>query len=235
MLKNLYCLIAVFLFNIINITNTINPTLSAADIALVTIASGDKYYEAVKLGIITKQEYCQKYGYDFICIREHLDPSRPPSWSKILLIQQLLPNYQWVFWSDADSLIMNPEYTLESYIDEQYSLIITSDPYAEFSAGHFLIKNCPWSFDLLERIYARDDLIHHNWWEQQALIATVQEDPLLNKAIKVLPQRSFNSFLWGGRNSQYKSGDFILHFANIRNIDELKPLMEKFFKKRTLP
>ncbi len=84
-------------------------TAAASDIALITLSVGDNYSKSVAFGIASKEEYCSLHGYDFILCTEYLDPSRPIAWSKIKLLEKVLNTnkYKWVFWSDADSIIMN--------------------------------------------------------------------------------------------------------------------------------
>lgn len=103
----------------------ITAYLAASEIAVVTLAVGEAYQDAVQLGIENKKAYCEKHGYDFFCGTEILDPERPIPWSKILFIKEILKNssYRWIFWTDADSLIMNFDIPLESLIDDHYEPI----------------------------------------------------------------------------------------------------------------
>src|SRR5579872_786488 len=144
--------------------------LHAGKIAVVTMAIGSQYKDAVNAGIINKQLYCKKHGYDFYCLSESLDASRPIPWSKILVVQNTLKNkkYDWVFWTDADALIMNDEIALEDIIDNDFNLIICKAH--EINSGQFLIKNCRWSHDFLNAVYARTEYINHPWWEQRAIM-----------------------------------------------------------------
>ena len=86
------------------IFNFFPALLFCKNIAIVTVVIGPSYYEATLPGVLSKQKYCALHGYDFICIRETIDPSRQHAWQKIKAIQQTLENYDWVFWSDADSI-----------------------------------------------------------------------------------------------------------------------------------
>ncbi len=103
-----------------------STAIHAADIAVVSIAIGDSYYEQVKLGIENKHVYCEKHGYDFIFTEETLDHSRHPYWQKILLTLKAMenPQYQWVVWIDADTLIMDLSTPLEDFIDKKNNFII---------------------------------------------------------------------------------------------------------------
>lgn len=194
----------------------------ASDVAVVTLAIGDEYKAIVKDGIESKRLYCERHGYDFICGQENLDPSRPLPWSKIKILQKVMenPNYKWIFWTDADSLIMNQAIKLEDLIDEKYNFIVTKDPNA-MNTGQFFIKNCAWSRDLLVKVYNdHPDCIEHCWWENMAFINEFKKDPSYWDCIKVIPQRLMNSYApeFFGTNLTvcYQPGDFIIHFPGCR-------------------
>lgn len=227
-----------FLFHIL-IFITLKISISSHDIAIVTLAVGKKYQEAVNPGIVSKQLYCNHHGYDFIVCEDHLDTSRPIPWSKILLTQELLSKYKWIFFSDADSLIMNYSTPLESFIDENYNLIICRDMHS-INTGQYFIKNSAWSFDLLKRIYEQSDVINHPLWEQQGLNQLLEKQPDLEAYIKVLPQRTFNSY-WNEwynyhdfkyvPNSTFEENDFIIHLSQCKDLKNLKKMMHEYATK----
>src|SRR3954471_18626987 len=51
--------------------------------------------------------YAERHGYELIEIRHRLDPSRPPSWDKIVLLRELVRRFDIVVWFDADALILD--------------------------------------------------------------------------------------------------------------------------------
>jgi hypothetical protein len=211
--------------------------LHAADIAVVTMAVGQEYEKMVGLGIENKRLYCEKHGYDFIYTNESLDLSRPIPWSKIKLLANALKqkDYKWVFWTDADALIMNQAIPLEDLIDENYDLILTKDM-NEINSGNFLLKNSEWSKQFLETIYNHTECIHHPWWEQQAIITEHKNNEDVQKRTRIVPQRVMNSYssellyrlaIPGSLSSNFQSGDFIIHFAACPK-NELENYMQKY-------
>lgn len=209
--------------------------LLGGDIAVVSLAIGDQFREAVALGIENKRLYCQKHDYDFICEEKSLDKSRPHAWSKILLILKVMenPQYKWIFWTDADSLIMNLALPLEDLIDENYNLIISQEK-CIVNTGQFLIKNCEWSQDFLINIYSHIECINHYWWDQGALnFELLNDDNLL--VTKILPQRVLNSYPverdGDPYTNGYHKGDFIIHFAGIRQLNDLHYYMKLYSQK----
>ncbi|MBA3721550.1 MAG: class I SAM-dependent methyltransferase [Parachlamydiaceae bacterium] len=204
--------------------------LAAKDIAVVTLAVGEEYKKVVSSGIENKRLYCQQHGYDFICGEEILDYTRPIPWSKIQIILKTMenPSYKWIFWTDADAVIMNHGIQLEDLIDDKYNFIVSRDP-NNYNTGHFLIKNCEWSREFLKQIYSHTECIDHEWWEQQAVILELETKPELHSLTKVIPQRLFNSYpksIYDSLTATYQTGDFIIHFAGTREKPELKTLME---------
>ncbi len=205
----------------------------ASDIAVVTLAVGTEYKECVKLGIQNKRLYCEKHGYDFICIEESLDLSRPISWSKILLVQKIMenPKYKWVFWTDADSLVMNLGIPLEHFIDDNYNMVVGED-FNGVNLGQFFLKNCPWSHQLLAIIYAHTECMDHIWWEQKAFMLVLEKDPELFPFVKRVPHRLFNSYAEETvglmPDSTYQRGDFMIHFASVHVLETITSLFQKY-------
>lgn len=198
----------------------------ASEIAVVTMAIGEKYRDAVEVGIKNKESYCRIHHYDFIMGDHVLDDARPIPWTKILLLLEVMKNKEckWVFWTDADSLIMNKEIKLEDLIDEDCDLIITKELHY-YNSGQFLLKNSEWSRDFLLKVYSHDECIHHGWWEQMAIIIELQDQNNM-KHTKVLPRKSLNSHHKDLNPADgYSKGDFIIHFLGERDVARLKMLM----------
>ena len=210
--------------------------IAASEIIVLTLAAGEAYQKTVSLGIKNKQQYCQAHHYDFLCGTESLDLSRPFAWSKVLLILKAMENPQnkWIFWTDADTLVMNSGISLESLLDEKYNMILTKD-WNNINAGNFFIRNCEWSRKLLKDVYAHTECIHHPWWEQQALILEFAQKPELAAQVKIIPQRRMNSYakeIIGYREtSTYQPGDFIIHFASVHDHQSLGELFKTYARK----
>ena len=207
--------------------------LISKEIAVVSMALGKEYLEAVKLGLQNKQDYCAQHGYDFICEKEVLDPTRSLNWNKIPLLLKVMENseYKWIFWTDADALIMNTGILLENLLDEKYNFIINND-FNGFNAGHFLIKNCEQSRQFLKDAYTHEEFIDDQEWEQGAMLATLHENVNYSSATKVVQQRLMNSFtdaLGNYLQATYQPGDFILHFVAVRQPQLLKTYFERYY------
>lgn len=204
-----------------------------AKFAMVTLAIGDQYIDAVSIGFANKQTYAALHGYDFIISHDRLDPSRDTYWQKLRILNQtLLTNkYEWVLWTDADALIMNTAVKLEDLVDDQHDLIISYDWFSNVvNSGHFLLKNSQWGRDFLNRVYSYSEFITHKWPDNQAIITDVERYPT---RVKIVQQRIMNSYLSSYYTDHrvtysrmhYEVGDFILHLAGCSLKGPLKQLM----------
>jgi len=156
----------------------------------------------------SKDAYCRRHGYRFVCETRSLDPSRPPAWSKVKLLLRELPRHDLCLWIDADAMILNPDAPFEEILAEHHAdadadLVIASD-HVGINAGVFAMRRTAAAVAFLEAVYARAEFTHHPWWEQAAMMALLREGWPLRVAH--LPKRAVNAY-----QNDYRGGDFILH------------------------
>jgi galactosyl transferase GMA12/MNN10 family len=111
-----------------------------------------------------KQDYCKKHGYHLYNESDSLDPSRPPSWSKIRAARRLLleESCDWVFWMDADTVIMNSAKRIEDFLplpESGIDLVLTRQKGNSWNAGAWLIRNSTWSLNFLD-----------HWWNMEEYV-----------------------------------------------------------------
>ena len=83
---------------------------SKPKIAILTFCVGADYKKAVEPGLQSKRDYARKHGYEcHIGGEDCWDRRRPIPWSKFNFIQKYLFEYDYLFVSDADVIIMNPD------------------------------------------------------------------------------------------------------------------------------
>lgn len=166
------------------------------------------------LSLRTKQEYAARHGLGITAIRDTLDASRPPSWSKIPLCLQALEKSDWLWWLDADAAITNPEIDVRQYCDEAADMIATKDENG-LNCGSFLLRNSEGARRLLDATWNRTALIHHQWWEQGAMHVVLQQQPDI-AIVKFIDQRAINSYV-----ENWQPGDLVIHLAGKPNRLEL--------------
>jgi len=178
-----------------------------------------------------KFEYAEKHGYGFLSERNYKGYDRPISWYKIYKILNLINDYDWVVWMDADSLITNYNVKIEDIINQEVdrkktvflspkdlpiecslpplketNYIITQDDYSP-CMGIFLIKNCEWSRNFFKKIYEQTNHLNDPIWDNRAQDSLLYNNPELMENIKFVPQKTLNSF-----TLNWTVGDFIIHW-----------------------
>jgi len=181
-------------------------------IAVVT-AYDEKHKPLAEVSLPNKAAYCARHGYDFIERTDGFDARRPLSWSKIKFVREVLPGYDWVFWSDVDSLVMEPAVRLEEFADEEADLVLCHEDFGvgvyNVNCGQMLFKNSDWSRRFLDDVWRQTRFIHDRLWEQRAVIHLLWKSDLSDH-VHLVTQRRFNSYL-----CNYAKGDFLLHLADM--------------------
>lgn len=136
-------------------------------------------------------EYSKKHGYSYspMCLDNY------DNFDKIHTMYDTFNLYDvdFIFNRDADTLITNMTIPLESFIEEGKDLFITKD-YNGINSGTFLVRKSAWSQNFItyvENQKGKDRI----YGEQDAIVKYMNEFPNDEK-IKILPQSSFNSYLY---------------------------------------
>lgn len=219
-------------------------------IAIVTLYD-KKYEEFAKYSIPNKIQYANKHKYDLIYFNGSLDTTRPPQWSKIKAVQNIINEYDWVWWIDVDSLIMNHEVTLESIIDDDFDIILTSNSHSYISNGSSFFKNTDLTKEFLTEAYdlkldflkhIEVDIFDH---EQQSMRDLLYHEEKFRNKTKLISERVCNSYCktknaqvlelyadWNVGDNIYQDGDFVVQFCG-RTIDErLEDMFEYLLPKK---
>lgn len=187
-------------------------------ICVLSLYHGGKFKKDTKYGRQTIVDYCKKHNYDFIeddsLVKEH---DREIQWTKILLIQKYLQfkidekdtYYDYLVWLDADIIILNPEKTIENFIERlmcRKDIMYSKDPYGWINNGVIFIKNTTQVLDFFRESWnhtnevcreqgAMDILYRMNWNNCRHYIQ-VTDDP-----------KEYNP-VW----FMYEYGIFLMHF-----------------------
>jgi hypothetical protein len=197
------------------------PTrISSNQIALLSIATGETFRSSLLPCIQSHEEYCLRHNYQHIHHNDYDYKGRPAPWGKILALRQAFsehPQITHIFWADADTLITNPFFKLETICEKlnqsNRCMLLAVDGAGNINTGAFLAKRHDTTTVILDHIWKQEQFINHCWWEQAALMALY---PFIFQALLVTRDNNlFNSFLTG--ESPWQFGDFILHFAGLDN------------------
>ncbi|OOF94905.1 glycosyltransferase family 34 protein [Aspergillus carbonarius ITEM 5010] len=182
----------------------------------------------------THEAHSHKFGYPMTVLRK---PILGGLWSKPAIILSTLieemgkseeQRVQWLFWFDADTILMNPNIPLETFLPPpQFSethLLLTKD-WNGMNNGVFFLRVHPWSIEFFSAIVSYP-VIHpdaHLLWEDQSVMNRLKkEHEYFSRSMVYCPLRWFNAYK---RNQnvtdinpkkpihfQIHPGDIIVHF-----------------------
>jgi hypothetical protein len=198
-------------------------------IAILTFCVGADYTKCMEPGLASKRTYAERHGYDFLTGGEDVwDRSRPIPWSKFNFINKYIDSYDYIFWSDADAIILNQSLRIEDHIlpllPHNKDMLWTYDACDHYNNGHVLYRGrSAWVKDFLRRAYEQTDVLYHIWWDNAAMIKLFQSNPADAAMIETCRSHwLFNSYVFGPNDSAicdtarlYKRGDFLIHFAGV--------------------
>ncbi|ETN39909.1 uncharacterized protein HMPREF1541_06135 [Cyphellophora europaea CBS 101466] len=175
-----------------------------------------------------------QFGYDHFILRRGLVAGLWTKQAQILqfLIQELAKapdqRYEWIFWHDADSVLVNHNIPLEIFLPppgwEHINWLVSND-LSGLNAGVYLVRVCEWAVhffaaSLSYPLYHADKHLLHD--EQSAQDLLLREARWRNATMH-LPQRWFNAYHnfgtdkdvppeWRWENGYAEPGDMLVHF-----------------------
>lgn len=198
-------------------------------IAILTFCVGADYKRAMEPGLASKRAYAERHGYDFLTDGEDVwDRSRPIPWSKLRFLLKYLDAYDYLFWSDADAIFLDPSKSLEAHVlpllPAHKDMLWTWDACNHYNNGHVLLRGkSAWARSYLTRAYEQTDLIHHIWWDNAAMIRLYETIESDRARIETCTEHwLLNAYVFGPTDSAqdpstrlYRPGDFLIHFAGV--------------------
>jgi hypothetical protein len=198
-------------------------------IAILTFCVGADYKKAMEPGLASKRAYAARHGYDFHTGGEDVwDHSRPIPWSKFNFILKYLDDYDYLFWSDADAIILDQSKPLETQVmpllPADKDILWTYDACNHYNNGHLLVRGrSAWVRDYFNRCLECRELTYHIWWDNAAMLYLFETN--LSDAAHMETTKEhwrFNSYVFGPKDSAddpstrlYRPGDFLIHFAGV--------------------
>jgi galactosyl transferase GMA12/MNN10 family len=187
----------------------------------------------------TIERYCEKWGFEFM-VCDLIEFSRPASWQKIsLLLNEIdFPKLdEFLLWVDTDAIILNQDFDVRSLIKDGKHIYISKDPNG-INLGVCMWMCCPYSGNILNKMWHMEHCINHPWWEQQALAELIGMNfQGIQDHIEYVPQNVFNAYDYslyldkfpnGHPEGQFDKNSFIVHFPGMSNearISQMKKLL----------
>jgi hypothetical protein len=137
----------------------------------------------------------------------------------------VLEKYDWIWFSDADSLITNPEIRLETLIERIFPQGAKGkdaawwlDGCANINSGQILARGgSPIVKRWLKETGEQTDLLYHGWWENAGMIRVWQQDSEIQAGIELRRDyKCINAYLFPKEGYEpWMPGDFVLHLAGV--------------------
>jgi hypothetical protein len=140
---------------------------------LCSIGSGT-YAELLEISGQTFGLFAERHGYDLELRGELLAPDRPPSWSRILLFQELFRDYDVVLWVDADAAIVDPTLDVLDELDPRDLMGMVAHEYEGQvipNCGVWVLRNHRSIRRFLDAVWSHTEFVDHEWWENAAVLA----------------------------------------------------------------
>lgn len=187
---------------------------------------GCSYSELAKITMPSYEEYCKIHGYDFKVKNQNVLPGRLIGWSRFEFFLENIDNYDYMFYVETDSMLMNQTIRLENLIDDNYEMIVSKTSRKDtidLNTGSTLIKSSDWTRRLFTRLYNNQEYKTHQFVDQQLLSDIINNEEEVRKKCKIVPLRFFNSFSHKWHlDSNFQIGDFICHAAGSSNDYRMK-------------
>ena len=115
----------------------------------------------------TLEKFADGNDYELVTVEHRLAPDRPTSWGKVVLLHQLVQQYDLVLWVDADALFVDPTRDLEAELRPGRFLHLAAHQIGcerIYNCGVMALRGGLRSRRFLERVWNQHDLVHHDWW-----------------------------------------------------------------------
>lgn len=184
----------------------------------------DNYADFGRLTTAGMAAYAKAHGYGFVCVQHRLDTRLALNWSKFRLLEQELGQADWLVWMDADILIVDQQFQLESLLQPDKDMLLSTDT-CGYCNGFFLLKSSAWAYGLISALRFVEDVSERPHIralnDQDALKVLIDNFPKVSARCGGIPDSIVQN-----RESAYN----LKAFANHYWANGLKPPFELILK-----
>lgn len=204
------------------------------NVAIVQCATPEAYFEKVQTGVELTQRYAQRQGYDYLFF-DHMpfEMTKHVSWYKLKLVQQCFEGYDWLFWLDADTVIMDHNRRLEEFLNTEKDFVFSHGIIGKVCAGVWFTRTTDRAKEQLNRWFDGIEGPQGWLWEEFAVNADLNPEYVeIND--RLAGMHRLNG--WAKRDQWYTPGKhWIAHIAG-RNYPQgmLTEFMERYAKSAIL-
>ena len=160
-------------------------------------------------------DYAGSQGYH-LQFSGDVDPQKHPSLSQVKAWDRLLQEYEWVWHTDQDMLVMNFNQSLESFLDDRFDVILGRDCFTyemalksgllgldavrlALNTGSFFMKSSAWTLESLSKAWDVNgtnirQALSVSWFDDAAAMLVFENDFKAGGHIKLVSSRDFNAW-----------------------------------------
>jgi len=171
--------------------------------------SDDRFMNALNLTKPKNIEYCKKYNLDYQdyigdFVPKSITNERRAYWNKPFILKSIIENekYDWIFYLDADAVILNHDINLKNFIemsDKNAEFIVCyvnqkpQDRYWNFNFGVFFIKSSEYMLDIINSSIEACEINDGSIDDQPIFQAMLRENyKKFAEKTSTFPSHSFN-------------------------------------------
>jgi nucleotide-diphospho-sugar transferase len=142
-----------------------------SDRVLVSLGEGSQE-RLLELARPTFERYARAFGYDLDLRTRGQAHGRPPAWSKVAIIRELLDRYEHVVWIDADAVVVDFGRDIVDALAPGAALGLVEHHYDgnRFpNTGVMAIRSGDQARSFWSDVWSRTEFIDHPWWENAAV------------------------------------------------------------------
>ena len=196
--------------------------------------NGNSYWERA---LRSHEDHDALHGYRLHVLRQQLldDVWSKPAYVLSLLLRELpkpeSERLEWLFWVDADTVILNPYVPIEIFLpprkpEFEETYLLYANDWNGLNNDVFLVKVNQWAVKFFSAIvsYRHYKPTEKLAFRDQSAMDKVMKEPYFVNNVVQAPQRWFNAYQ-GEHNEtlapfQIRRGDLLVHFAGVPNREQ---------------
>jgi hypothetical protein len=136
--------------------------------AIASIGTGP-HRRLLRIAARSFRPFADRHGYDLHLHTHAVDTTRPAPWSKIPILRDLLRRYDTVVWLDSDVVIVDASEDLPRPEGTTALVEHRTKEGRVPNTGVWVLRAGDDTTELLDEIWAQQDLVDHRWWENAAV------------------------------------------------------------------
>jgi hypothetical protein len=199
--------------------------------AVCTIGA-ERHRELHEIACPSLVQFATVHDADLIAVDRVLAPSRPAAWSKLVLLRELMEEYDRLVWIDADAVVVDPRPDIFRGVTRARSVGMVTHRYDGLeipNLGIMALRSCAWSKRFLGRLWAAEHFIDHKWWENAAALELLGYD--LDRPSPTTRRRKLTSLRiaeldlrWNSITLDAAAQPHIVHFPGMCHQDRLREM-----------